>query len=46
MQFKKGINCAAVLVSINALMLTDCSDGRRLSDKELADVLSKSFGDH
>ena len=47
MQFKKGIICAATLtlLSVIAVMLTGCSDGRMLSDSELADVLSKSLGE-
>ena len=45
MQFKKGIIYTAALVSINALMLTGCSDGRMLSDKELAEMLTNTLGE-
>lgn len=45
MQFKKGIICAAVLVSINALMLTGCSEAKPLSDNELVNVLSEKLGE-
>ncbi|MCR4646950.1 MAG: hypothetical protein K5695_16340 [Oscillospiraceae bacterium] len=46
LQFKNKIISAAALtlLSVIAVMLTGCSDGRMLSDSELADVLSKSLG--
>ena len=45
MQFKKGLICAAALTLLSgiAVMLTGCSDGRMLSDSELAAVLSKTL---
>jgi hypothetical protein len=47
MQFKKGILCAAALTLLSgiAVMLTGCSDGRMLSDKELAEMLTNTLGE-